>query len=98
MCNLHIANPMPHLRCFACGRENPEGLELRFQSHGETSVSCECVIPDTYQGYPGVVQGGIVSTLLDSAMTNCLFGLGIEAMTVRLNVRFQEPVRVGVSL
>lgn len=87
-----------HSRCFACGRENPDGLDLRFVPNGETSVSCECVVPEAYQGYPGIVQGGIVSTLLDSAMTNCLFGLGIEALTARLNVRFKDPVRVGMPL
>lgn len=87
-----------HFRCFACGRENPAGLELCFVPDGQVSVSCECVISETYQGYPGIVQGGIVSTLLDSAMTNCLFGLGIEAVTARLNVKFRDPVRIGVPL
>ena len=87
-----------HSRCFACGRENADGLDLRFVPDAGTSVLCECVIPETYQGYPGIVQGGIVSTVRDSAMTNCLFGLGIEALTARLNVRFRAPVRVGVPL
>lgn len=84
-----------HAECFACGNLNPAGLKLEFRPIGESRVSAERILGEEYQGYPGVVQGGIVSTLLDSAMTNCLFADGIEAMTVRLNVRFREPVRVN---
>ena len=44
----------------------------------------------SWQGYQGVLHGGMVSTLLDAAMTHCLFGQGIEAMTVELRIRFLE--------
>lgn len=87
-----------HAECFACGDRNAHGLKLDFRPVGKSRVSAECVLGEEYQGYPGVVQGGIVSTLLDSAMTNCLFADGIEAMTVRLNVRFREPVLVDRSM
>lgn len=83
-----------HMGCFACGKENPHGLGLQFRRIARSRVSAECTLGEDYQGYPGIVQGGIVSTLLDSAMTNCLFADGIEAMTARLNARFQEPVLV----
>ncbi|TFG88711.1 MAG: thioesterase [Gemmatimonadales bacterium] len=36
--------------------------------------------------------------MLDSAMTNCLFRLGIKAMTARLNVRFRSPVQTRIPL
>lgn len=88
----------PHSRCFACGRENQDGLDLQFRPSGDASVSCECIVSEIYQGYNDVVQGGIVSTILDSAMTNCLFEHGIEAMTARLNVKFKAPVHTGVPL
>lgn len=84
-----------HSTCFACGDRSPRGLRLVFRSIGKSWVSSECIVGDEYQGYPGFVQGGIVATLLDSAMTNCLFADGIEAMTVRLNVRYREPVLVN---
>lgn len=84
-----------HAECFACGPRNPNGLKLLFRPVGRSRVSCECTLGEGYQGYPGVVQGGVVSTLLDSAMTNCLFADGIRAVTARLNVRFREPVMVG---
>ena len=46
-----------------------------------------------WQGFAGVVHGGMVSTLLDAAMTHCLFTRGVEAMTASLKVRFLAPVR-----
>lgn len=84
-----------HAECFACGPRNANGLKLVFRPVGRSRVSCKCTLGEEYQGYPGVVQGGVVSTLLDSAMTNCLFADGIQAVTARLNVRFREPVMVG---
>lgn len=86
-----------HRECFICGPENPHGLAVRFLPHG-SGVQAEYTVPSAYQGYPGVVQGGIVSALLDSAMTNCLGAQGVEAMTARLEVRFHHPVKTGTPL
>lgn len=87
-----------HATCFACGAKNPDGLHLRFEDEDEDGVVARCVIGDRYHGYDGVVQGGIVSLLLDSAMANCLFRQGVEAMTARLRVRFHHPLKTGVPL
>jgi acyl-coenzyme A thioesterase PaaI-like protein len=87
-----------HSGCFACGGRNPRGLGLEFRRIGKQRVGTECVLGEEYQGYPGIVQGGIVCTLLDSAVTNCLFSDGVEAMTARLNVRFSEPILVDRRL
>jgi acyl-coenzyme A thioesterase PaaI-like protein len=54
----------------------------------ETSFPCSKV----FQGYPAVLHGGVISTLLDGAMTNCLFARGYVAVTAELNVRFRHPV------
>ena len=51
-----------------------------------------------WQGYSGVLHGGIISTLLDAAMTHCLFHHGVEAMTASLKVRFLEPIPCGGEL
>ncbi len=57
----------------------------------EATFSCE----QRYQGYAGYLHGGIISALLDSAMTNCLFAHGRAALTGSLNVRFLKPVAVN---
>jgi acyl-coenzyme A thioesterase PaaI-like protein len=87
-----------HRHCFACGPENGGGLGLVFKKKSNGGVQAECIIDERYQGYPGVLQGGIVATILDCAMTNCLFADGVEAMTVRLNVQFHEVVLVNENL
>ena len=87
-----------HRLCFACGTANPHGLGLRFEPLDEDGVVARCTLEERFQGYAGVVQGGIVSLLLDAAMTNCLFQRGIRAMTARLAVRFRLPVRTLVPM
>jgi acyl-coenzyme A thioesterase PaaI-like protein len=54
----------PHNKCFGCGAANKEGLGLR------SFVSGEHVIADwqpeaRYEAFPGVLNGGIIGTLLD---------------------------------
>lgn len=72
-----------------CGTE--QSLNLQFVKRGENSVLATIDVNPRWQGYAGVIHGGMVSTLLDAAMTHCLFSLGIEAMTASLNVRFEHP-------
>jgi acyl-coenzyme A thioesterase PaaI-like protein len=47
------------------------------------------------EGYPGTVHGGVVATLLDSAMTQCLFARNCKAHTARLEIRYRHPVMIG---
>jgi acyl-coenzyme A thioesterase PaaI-like protein len=47
-----------------------------------------------FEGYPGLLHGGVTAALLDGAMTNCLFARGIEALTAELKVRYREPIAV----
>jgi uncharacterized protein (TIGR00369 family) len=79
--------------CFACGRRNPNGLHLSFSFDGaevRTSIS----FPKTFQGYRGVVHGGLLSTVLDEAMVTLLNKMGHLAVTAELTVRFLRPARV----
>jgi acyl-coenzyme A thioesterase PaaI-like protein len=50
------------------------------------------------QGYDGIVHGGVIASLLDAAMTHCLFHRGIQAVTGDLHVRFVRPVDCNASL
>jgi acyl-coenzyme A thioesterase PaaI-like protein len=47
---------------------------------------------DPYQGYTGILHGGVIAMLLDAAMTNCLFAHGHCGVTAELTVRFRHPV------
>jgi uncharacterized protein (TIGR00369 family) len=87
-----------HLRCIVCGHSGDDALGLRFVSCAAGGVEARFACETRFQGYEGIVHGGIVSTLLDGAMTHCLFARGIVALTARMTVRFLQPVVVGVPV
>lgn len=80
--------------CFACGKDNPDGLQLEFESVGD-DVRTSVAFPRKFQGYSDVIHGGLVSTVLDETMVTLLNRLGYLALTAELSVRFREPVHVG---
>ena len=80
-----------HEWCLLCGSRNPRSLNLRFAACGE-GVRAEFTPGPDLQGYRGILHGGIVSALLDSAMTHCLFQRGIRAVTGDLHVRFLHSI------
>lgn len=45
-----------------------------------------------------MVHGGILASVLDDAMANCLWMRGITAVTAKMSLRFREPVAVGSRL
>jgi uncharacterized protein (TIGR00369 family) len=83
-----------HGECLFCGQQNPIGFKLAFQAQDDGSVRAVFVSGLPLQSYPETLHGGVVSALLDSAMTNCLFSKGIVAVTAELTVRFLGPVRL----
>lgn len=88
--------------CFICGRQNPVGLKLDFYEDHETErVHAEITVPDAYQGYPGVVHGGIVSAILDEVAGRAvIIGGGSEDLlaTLRMTVRFRRPTPTETPL
>lgn len=85
-----------HPRCFVCGYPDG-GLGITFAVCGDSSVEATFECADRFQGYQGMVHGGIISSVLDAAMTHCLFALGEVAVTAELVVKFKKPVLTGRS-
>jgi uncharacterized protein (TIGR00369 family) len=80
--------------CFGCGLENPFGLKLQFFDNGRDGISCEAVIPNQFQGYPGIAHGGIVATILDEAISRTAFikdPLNFM-VTAKIEVKYLRPV------
>ena len=86
-----------HPACLVCGERNRNGLGIRFAQDPDGGVVGRFACDASYQGYPDRLHGGVVSMLLDAAMTNCLFARQTQAVTAKLTVRFRHPVRVGVE-
>lgn len=87
-------------RCFVCGKENPYGLQVHPEViDSGAAVQIECTPPDHMQGWAKILHGGIISTLLDEAITH--IGIGTydgPAVTAQLEVRFRKPAPTGVKL
>ncbi len=83
--------------CFVCGDKNPAGLEASFYLNGEEARG-EFTPDSRWEGYPGVVHGGILAALLDEVMYKAIASSGELAMTAEITVRFRNPARVGVPL
>ena len=88
--------------CFICGRENPLGLKARWESdRASGEARCRLVIPEHFNGYPGVVHGGIVTALLDEAMARSVLVEGNFddlLVTARLEVTFRRPTPTGTPV
>lgn len=55
----------PHNACFGCGPANPKGLRIRSFAQEGGEVVCEWQ-PETYhEAFPGMLNGGIIGTLMD---------------------------------
>ena len=81
-----------HPGCFVCGPANGCGLGLEFCLGPDGAVEASFACQGVFEGYPATLHGGIICTLLDGAMTNCLFAHGHAAVTAELRVRFRHPV------
>ncbi|MBN2022222.1 MAG: PaaI family thioesterase [Pirellulales bacterium] len=81
-----------HPNCVVCGPENEAGLRLEFSLSADGGVQAAFGCAAAYEGFPGVIHGGVISSLLDGAMTNCLFAHGVTGVTGELRVRFRHPV------
>jgi acyl-coenzyme A thioesterase PaaI-like protein len=83
--------------CFVCG-SGGSGLQVRF-SGDASGVRAETVIAPPYQGFRGVVHGGILAGLVDDAMWHVIHQQdNAFPMTAELTVRYLAPVPIGEPL
>lgn len=90
-----IAKRQPSYRgCFVCGVDNPIGLKVVFY-HDERKVWTEFTPRPEHEGYPGILHGGILYTLLDETVGRAAFLHERWVMTARMQVRYRHPVPIG---
>ncbi len=90
-----IPFPRPQPRCFACGAGHPHGLKLKFRGNGNGSVIADWTPSTAWEGFQGIIHGGIVSTVLDEAMSKAVAAGAEPALTCHLEVRLRRPVVPG---
>jgi len=85
--------------CFVCGRQNDVSLRATWYNDIEAQkVRSTLTIPEHFNGYPGVVHGGIVATLLDETAGRALLLDGDDSLlmvTLRLEVKYRLPTPTG---
>ncbi len=83
--------------CFACGMENPDGLRIKWKQEGML-MTAHFTPTKKYQGWKGIVHGGILATLLDEAMTRLAGLLYKSVVTAEMTVRYVKPAPIGEKL
>ena len=83
--------------CFACGQDNPVGLKLKF-NYSEGKAETKFTPTELYQGWAGVLHGGIICTLLDEAIGYATLSRGLYCITAKSEVRFKHYAPIGQTL
>jgi acyl-coenzyme A thioesterase PaaI-like protein len=85
--------------CFICGLENPVGLHLHIYEVEPGVVETTYIAPEHFQGYPGVLHGGIVAAMIDEVGGRAHMGSDPNdprfMFTARLEVKYRQNVPIG---
>ena len=85
--------------CFACGKNNPEGMRLKFAYDEERDCFvCRFRLGKRYTGPPGHAHGGIIATILDEAMGKVNKLRHVVALTKQITVEYLRPVPLNKPL
>lgn len=97
----------PQNRCFGCGQANPQGLRIRSYpeqpADGDLEVVCRWQPQPHHLAFPGVLNGGIIGTLLDchsnwTAIWHWISRDGLRAapasVTADFHVRMRRPTPI----
>jgi uncharacterized protein (TIGR00369 family) len=84
-------------RCYVCGQQNESGLRTVFRQEGDRIVT-SFTGDERHQGYPGVVHGGILASILDETLGRTALFERAWVMTGRLEVRYRNPAPLGEEL
>ena len=85
--------------CFGCGRDNPDGMRLKFTlDQAARKFVARLRLPRRFQGPPGHAHGGIIATVLDEAMGKVNRLRAVVALTSQMQVHYLKPVPLGKPL
>ena len=96
------------VHCFGCGSLNPQGMQIKSHVEGD-EVVCRWQPPAQYIGYPGIVYGGTIASIIDChAMWTAMAALCRDAgipieqsppvVTGRLMVNYLKPAKIDQPL
>lgn len=84
----------PGYHCFGCCPTNPSGLHMEFFEDGDDIVSLWTPRHD-FQGWVGVLHGGIQATLCDEIASWVVFRkLQTTGVTAKLEMRYMKSIAI----
>lgn len=96
----------PNSVCFGCGHSNPDGLRLR-SFRIKNGLEGRCSIPAKFCAFPGIINGGIVSSVLDchgnwtaaiALMDRSVLPKPPLTLTASMFVNYKEPTPPDTEL
>lgn len=84
--------------CVVRGRDHPHGLRIGYGLAEDGAIAASWTPRPDWEGFRGIVHGGILSTVLDEAMSKAVAATECEAPTGELRVRFRHCVASGERL
>lgn len=88
------AHPGNYPNCFGCGADNPSGLRLKLKLEGDR-LTTEFIPERQHEGWPGIVHGGVIASLLYEVMENWAYLNGITSMMKSMDTRLKSPAMIG---
>ena len=82
--------------------ENPVGLHLHIYEIAPGEVVSSYSAPEHFQGYPGVLHGGIVAAIIDEISGRALIGSDLLnprfMFSAKMEVKYRKNVPIGKPL
>lgn len=95
--NKKLTNPYqkdPEYNCFGCSQKHPFGLKLKFEEEGDYIIS-KWQPSLLYQGWNGVLHGGIQATLLDEIASWVVSAkIGKAGVTADMHIKLKHAVLI----
>jgi len=99
----YFQHHMPDNVCFGCGTANPDGLQIKSYWEGPEAV-CHWDSQEKYHGWSGILNGGVLATLIDCHCMGTAMAAAYQAegraldsapvyryATGTLNIRYLKP-------
>lgn len=96
----------PKSTCFGCGPMNPDGIHLK-SKRIENGLEGRIALPSKYCAFPGIINGGVISTLMDchgnwtaaiALMDRACLPKPPLTLTASILVSYREPTPPDVEL
>lgn len=87
------------VKCFGCNQKHPFGLKTKFYETLQGGIATEWHSSEDYEGFPGMVHGGILMALVDEVMGHAVFQeCGHLAVSLKLETEFIKAIKSGEKI